>query len=117
MLLAVMAQSGWFSRVDLWARRLLAPPSTQIAQVSTHEPTQASQRFFSFAAGFLATAAISLALVTVHRGGLVPILTLLCVALAANAPMHRRKYCVIGVLAVIPLQIIVALFLALFPWH
>lgn len=91
---AVMANRVWFDQVDLWARRLLAPPSAQTPQVSTHDPTQASQRFFSFATGFLATSAMSLALVTVHRGGLIPIShTALCRSCGQHTSAPQEILC------------------------
>ena len=107
----------WLMRVDRWAQKLIASPGAQLPDASNGEPLRHSEKLFSFAVGFLATSLISLILFKVHRGGLVPVFTLLCVAIAANAPERRRKYWLIGIVAVIPLQIVAALISALFPWH
>jgi hypothetical protein len=107
-----MTNNGFLKRIDPWLQSFLSPSNAQTAEMPVGEPIRASQKF-----SFLATAVLSLALLRAHRGGLVPLVTLLCIAIAANAPAERRKYYVVGVLAIIPIQIIVGLFLLLFPWH
>jgi hypothetical protein len=108
-----MANRAWFNRVDLWVQRFLSPASTRIAESSALNPIR-SQKLLSFSIGFLGASAISLILLRVHRGELVPIVTLVCIAIAANAAVGRRKYYLLGILALIPIQIIVALARSLF---
>src|SRR5436309_866841 len=107
---------GRLARIDRWARSLLAPPGTQTPNVAPIEPLQRSEKLFAVAIGFSCTSLISILLLQSRRAWMIPLFTLLCIAVAASVPKRRRRYWLIGIVAALPLQAI-GCFFAMGPFH
>ena len=97
-----------FSQIDRWAKRLLAPADRECCVQTADYRVRPADKIFALLIAFFGTGAISLALFLASRSGLVPLATILCITAAATA-RERRKYWMIGVFAVVPVQILVAL--------
>ena len=111
------AEMSRWTQVDRWARRLLAPPATEISDVAPDEPLRRFERLFPIFGGCLSTYLISLLLYQLQRGWTIPAFALLCILLAANAPKRTRKYWLVGVATAVPLTAVALVLSSLLSGH